>query len=405
MKKKLIGALALSAFILLSACTPSSTEPSSVGSNPSSSSASSNIPDPPPKKLTGGSLIDIKMENYAMWPLGLYKNLLIFGSSKPHTSPDGEYLDTEDDFFHSFDLQTKQMKKFGEILHWKSGSGDFLVMDDRYLYSADLAGDPQLFQFCGFSLDGAPQKIIDKSTAVYVPFQFFAQYNSDVMILRSFDASPGDEEICDYYLKKYNIHTGAFETIVSYTYNLTAQEGKSISSVFCNNDKIYAISSQNIEEYDIDGNILKSYSAKPAFVKAARSSDGIWRMSVYDGYFIFSTTNGNTLIFKQKNGGLEEVTTVDQFIPELSISNPHKTPDYIFLTASYDNKLKIFDIKSETIHTFEFKMDEACKYLEKLVVDDEGNMIVLLSSSKTYDDNATMKYFYFSAEEIKEQIK
>ena len=99
MKKKLIGALALSAFILLSACTPSSTEPSSVGSNPSSSSASSNIPDPPPKKLTGGSLIDIKMENYAMWPLGLYKNLLIFGSSKPHTSPDGEYLDTEDDFF------------------------------------------------------------------------------------------------------------------------------------------------------------------------------------------------------------------------------------------------------------------------------------------------------------------
>ena len=50
-------------------------------------------------------------------------------------------------------------------------------------------------------------------------------------------------------------------------------------------------------------------------------------------------------------------------------------------------------------------MDETCRYLENLVVDDEGNMIVLLSSSKTYDDNATMKYFYFSAEEIKQQLQ
>ena len=409
MKKKLIGAVILSAFMLLSACTPSSAEPPpspSVSSDLAPASAGSDLPDAPSKKLTGGSLIDLKIKNYSKWLIGFYKNQLLFASSVTNTSPDGEYLETGDESYYSFDLQTKQMKKFGEILHWKSGSGDFLIMDDRYLYAAALAGDPQLCQFYGFSLDGGPKKIIDKSNAIHVPFQFLSQYNNDVMVLHIFDASPGEEEICDYYLKKYNIRTGAYETIVSCTYNLTAQEGKSISTVFCNNDKIYAISGQNIEEYDIDGNLLTSYSAKPAFVRAARNSDGLWRMYIYDDYFIFSTLNGNALIFRQKNGELEGIKTLELFQPQVSISNPHKTPDYIFL-ASTDNadKLKIFDIKNETIHTFEFALDETCRYLVKLVVDDEGNIVVLLSSSKLYDDNATMKYFYLSAEEIKQQLQ
>ena len=65
MKMKLTVAVILSAFILLSACTPSSAEPPpspSVSSDLEPASAGSDLPDAPSKKLTGGSLIDLKIK-------------------------------------------------------------------------------------------------------------------------------------------------------------------------------------------------------------------------------------------------------------------------------------------------------------------------------------------------------
>ncbi len=405
--------------LFFTGCTSGELDDFSGSGLPSSSSEES-TPDalPDAKKLTGGKLVEpIVIPDFTnnnegfltVEPFPVYNNTVLFHIGEDNVNEDGEYLETGNETYYSYDFNTGQVKCIGRIDNFKMGTGDQIVMRDQYLYQAVNADGGMLF--CGFSLNGEDPKIIEhnQDEAVFTPFWFLSKLNDSEIVIKGFDVlSSTEDEIAEYYIKKYNIDTGAYDELVRTSYNRTAEQGKLISSVDCNNGQIFTYISFpdcQIEIYDGNGSYIKSYDAKAIneTIESLPYEDSFWRMKVYGDYFVIRTLSSNTFILKlNDDDALEKVAEWEQYYSNICMSSQKGEPEYLILTRS--EGFQIFDFKTETVRSFTFDLDEQCKYLEEVSADEEGNVMFCLSSSKDHGEDAVMKRFYFSADELREQL-
>ncbi len=406
--------------LFFTGCTSGELDDSS-GSGPPSSSSGESTPDalPEAKKLTGGKLVepivipgltDGDGKDVTVIPFPVYDNKIIVNLDEQCKNEDGEYLDAGNYVRYSYNLDTQKTTYMGRIDYVHYGPNDLVVMKDQYLYQAVHAAGSLVF--CGFSLNGEKEKIIEPGgeETANSSLWHLSKLNDEEIIIYGWDFLPNEDDVTEYYIKKYNVSTGAYDELIRTSCDRKAEQGKDILDVECVDGLIFAYTTfpdQQIEVYDGNGNYVKSYSAE-TINRAIRKlspagDDSLWKLDVYGDYFVVRANSSKTFIFRLSSGeALENVAVIEDYVPTRYLKNQKGEPEYLMLTGS--EGFQIFDFKTETVRSFTFDLDEQCKYLEEVSADEEGNVMFCLSSSKDHGEDAVMKRFYFSADELREQL-
>ena len=410
MKKTVKILASLLAFMLLLTGCASNAAESDPKSQPSDSSESTPIE---VKKLTGGTELELKPE-LKVRLIGLYNNKLLLCKSVQDTDEDGEYLDTGSDIYYTYDISTGEKTDVGKMAYVSSSAGDYVMMGDQRVYNALTGGNPMGQIFFSLGLEGGKEKIIEKDESNTFPLCFLSPLNDDEIIINNYCVLQAENDICEYRVRKYNVRTGVFTELIKTEYNRTKGRGKAVSIVSCYNNKIhvYALDFKGkgeyksyIEIYNTNGELLEACDAELIEKETSKNEDSVWEIGVYGNCYVAGTLNGNSYIFVKEGNEFRKVAEAPGYtFMTTSMKGSNKIPEYVLLTSWPNKEIRLFDVKEQKLYAFELSLDNECKYYNAWVIDDKGNFVFELSSSDHYDENAVLKYYYLSAEEIKKQL-
>ena len=389
MKKTVKILASLLAFMLLLTGCASNAAESDPKSQPSDSSDSSESTPIEVKKLTGGTALELKPE-LKVGLIGLYNNKLLLCKSVQDMDSDGEPLDTGSDIYYTYDISTGEKNDVGKMAYVSSSVGDHVMMGDQQVYNALTGGNPMGQIFFSLGLEGGKEKIIEKDESNTFPFCFLSQLNDDEIVLRGTQVLPTEDRIFEYQVRKYNVRTGVFTELIKTEYNRTKDSGKAISIVSCYDNKIYAYAldfkgkgeyKSYIELYNANGKLLEACDAKLIKEETSKNEDSVWEIGVYGNCYVAGTLNDNSYIFVKEGNEFRKVAEAPGYtFTTISMKDGNKIPEYVLLTSWPNKEIRLFDVKEQKLYAFE------------------------LSSSDHYDENAVLKYYYLSAEEIKKQL-
>ena len=348
----------------------------------------------------------------------------------------GEESMYENSFFGFYDMNTKELVEIGEFARWVVSSHDNeIIMHNRYLYFcalfvADEVDYKEQITLLRMDIRDKKLEVIEtiEDNTVH-PLVYMSKLNENEFIAAFVKREDGNYSTNTAAnttrVVKYNDVTGESKTIIENKYVYTEGEvtstGILLESVCGFDNKIYAVGRQMEEgqwhyyfyTYDSQGTMISQIEA-PALEHTMKYSI-VHGFYVVGNYFtLVQYETGKGALYKVSDNQVEVVVKQDEKMTFPNMSNLYsseKTP-YIYysvnkhaLGTEYSNTtdeslVYALSIETEEVKTINVDIDEERPYLDYILVDENGNLVIILLEDE-FGDQARE---YFISEETLQRL-
>ena len=312
-------------------------------------------------------------------------------------------IDTSDEEYFVKNIITGESNLLGDIKNLNIDSGDFQIMNNKYIYmSPGVYKNDNLFsEFIKFDISKSKNEIISEGTNIN-PLIYFNKLNNEEFTIHGAIYNEKSNEY-NYYIDTYNYETNKRKNIIKSIYSMDNQSGRAIVSVSVNNGKIYVyILEQNtnsnkhlIEIFDSTGNSLEVIELKKLdhYLKDTNGDiDSVFNLTVFKDYIHIYTLNGKSILFRYDNKKLElidldennRMQLVDLYNENLDNIKNNK----VYLVDKNINTLYYLDLNTSKVETLNVNIEEGYT-INDCVVNENGNLIV-----KCLKNENNYKYYF-----------
>ena len=314
--------------------------------------------------------------------------------------------------YYSFALDGGEPTLIGELKNWESSGGNVLIMSDGRLYDASLAGDPPGQQLWAFPLDGSTSELIEDDKNDLFPFRNITRLNEDEFIVNGTQILDEETGRTRSYVKKYNVKSGEYVTLLEEEYEKEISQGKQLVKVCCYEGKIYVYVNvidgkieQKLEVYDSNGEFVEEFPLKTVHHELNHTlPDVIWTMGAYGDYFVFGTLNGNTFVYKLEDGAFVKLDSYEWMGPYHHSLGMETAPikRVLFWGTAFPTELKSFTFEDEKTTSINVEIDPERSNIEAFAVSEKGELVLVMSDTTYYasDSGASRMLYYFTADEV-----
>ena len=340
-------------------------------------------------------------------------------------------------YFGFYNMDSQQLVEIGNYYPWVVASWDYcLIMNNRYLYFTALFLTGENYskeQVSMLRMDILEKKLevikIANDEKVY-PLIHMSKLNETEFIAHIVIREKSDNETNEIanttQIVKFNSETGESKTIIEYKYSYVLGDADSngilLESVCGIDNTIYAVGrrmegnkwSYYLYVFDDHGNMLTEIEA-PAL--AQTMEDKITQtFYVVGNYFTLGQyETGRQALYRIIDNKVEVVITLEERIifPNMSNLYDSKKNPYIYYSTNWSiyedlsskktesNPIYALNITTGEVKSISVDIDKERPYLDYLIVDENGNLIIALIEQEFGDK---MRGYYISYNTLKELL-
>ena len=198
-------------------------------------------------------------DNYNL--VALYDNNIILSKDEWCKDENGNYVDVKDYTFYKYNLSNSHLTTLLRLDRSGTGTGDYLIMNEELLINSTLIQEESPYNLL-FNINLRKGELNEVArTELFPPFQFLTQLNDNEVVIYEPNKNYELENGYEYNIKKYDVLTGEINKLKTTNYDFIEMTGTLINSVFCTNNKMFALTIKNsenfyVEIYDENGNFL-----------------------------------------------------------------------------------------------------------------------------------------------------
>ena len=339
-------------------------------------------------------------------------------------------------YFGAYDMETKELIEVGEYKPWITASFEnSMIMNDRFLYFWALFwGDENnpngQLNLIRMDVQDKKLEVLESMDGLssYPPYMSKLSENEFISVIVKQEA--GDEinvTASTTKIVKHDVITGEVKTIMeekfSYIDGEQNSNGTLLESVCGIDNNIYAVGKQRDEgvwhyyfyTFDNEGKLISRIEA-PALEHTMKyvMADGFYVVGNY--FTLIKSGSGSQALYKISDNQIDVVVTHDEKMSFPDMSNfysSEKTP-YIYYSANryahdseYQNttdKSPVYALNIETgeIKTIKVDIDKERPYLDYILVDENGNLVVNLLEEEFGDQ---VREYFISKETLQKVLE
>lgn len=328
--------------------------------------------------------------------------------------------------FYSYSIETREMKKIGDIEPVIASSASMVIMQDKFLYYTDfvIKDGKELLRLIKVDLEGRLITAIDTSdyNNRTDPLTYLTKLNENEFLLIGM---ANDKS----YIKRYDCRTNTGVEIISETVTAAKNApngylGTVLSRMCVMDGEIYVIMLNLREDcveyrigvYDREGNKIRTISSNAVSDIFDFNKDGFSPLGMYGigGYLVLENWNQQQAIYQIDGDMLTEIIPPNEDIRTITsgLGNYYriKNSRYIFFQRSLnsekdkDNILFALEVSTGEIKQAKIKLDEEYNILTYGNIDEYGNLIIRvckeISGSPGSVDYSNYELFYIKENDL-----